>query len=136
MRDGAADAQPRKRWLLDGTLHVVIYPRLGDLPGPAALIHSDARLMRQVDASPPDGVELESAADAVLGHSAVLQDDPAPGAEEACVELGEVGRATDAVLRTGRLAEAALGLECRDTARRVTRCERRLVRANDVAFAG
>ena len=63
----------RHERLLDRTLDVVVDPGVGDLPGAAAFVHGDPRLVWQVDAAPPNGVELGGASHPVLGDCAVLE---------------------------------------------------------------
>ena len=77
-------------------------------------------------------VELECRPDAVLRDRAVLEGDPAAGAEEPSEELAERVCPADAELPTGRFTEAAVWLEGRGDAVRVTGRERRLVLADDV----
>ncbi len=100
------------RHLLERGLHVVVDPGLGQLSRRATLVDGDAGLVRQVDPAPADGVELEGRPNAILGHRAVLEDDPAVGQERA--EQGpEVDGPAPSERLAGRLAEATVGLERR-----------------------
>src|SRR3990170_6193424 len=122
-----------------GSLHrplaAVVDPGLGDLSGPAAFVHGDAGLGREIDAAPPNSVELEGRPRAVLGDRAVLEDDPPAGAEEALEEPIEIAAAADPILGSRRLAEAAVWLERCDDSRGISRGQRRLVFVDDVRFA-
>jgi len=120
--------------LLDGTLDVVVDARLAEPPRHAALVDGDARLVRHLDAAPLDGVELKGRPRPVFGDRAVLQRDPATGAEEAGEELAQHLPAADPVLAARRLAEATVVLERGGDAIRVARTERRLVLADDVGL--
>jgi hypothetical protein len=97
-------------------VHVVVHPGRRQPAAPASFVDRDAGLMRHRSAAPRDRVELEGNARAVVGHRAVLEDDPAAG-EERRRELAERIGAAVAVIPAGRLPETAVGLECGDPRR-------------------
>ena len=112
--EGTLDAYGRaRRRSLDRALDVVVDPSLVEPPARAALVDGDPGLWGQLDAAPADGVEFEDRPYSVLGHRAVLQDDPATLAEEQLEEGQQDVRAAAAELRPRRLSEAAVGLERR-----------------------
>jgi radical SAM superfamily enzyme YgiQ (UPF0313 family) len=110
--ESTLDAYGRARQRsLDRSLDVVVDPRLVETSTVSTLVDGDPGLMRQVRAAPADRVELERRADAILGRGAVLEDDPAAGAEEQREERQEHVRTAAAELGSRRFAEAPVGLE-------------------------
>ena len=120
--EGTLDAYGRaRRGSLDRPLDVVVDARRSQPATLPARVDGDPGLVREVDVAPTDRVELEHRPDAVLGHRAVLEDDPAALAEERLEEPLEGVRAAAGVLRTGGLPEAPVRLEGRGDAVGVAR---------------
>ena len=112
---------------------VVVDAHCGQPPVRAAFVDCDAGLGRHVMAAPADAVVLHGAAHAVVGHDAVLQADTATCAEALREERAELAGAAVDVGRADRLAEVPVERERAHYLVGVTRIQRRVIAADDIA---
>src|SRR6185295_1742288 len=117
----------------DRCFDVVVDPGRSQQSVRAAFVDADSRLGRHVVAAPADAVVLHGAAHAVVGHGAVLQADAAARAEAPREERAQLAGPAVGVVPADGLTEVSVGRECRHYRVDVTRLQRGVVAADDIA---
>src|SRR5262249_684367 len=133
--------QTRRRPLVasdqcDRRFNIVIDARRSQESIVGALVYGDPRLCGHVVIAPADAVVLDGAAHTIVRDGAVLDTDPAPGAEARAEERAEFGGAVVGVVRAHWFAEVPVRRKDIHDRFGVTGGERGLVATDDVAGMG